>query len=188
MRRYRLAGFLLVAAPSSALAQEPPRLQRVLVTAGDGIGLTSGSSYIGGSNAGVEVFTGSVTAVINREQGVALTAIRIQTIFPTNGNFRDPAYDNPVGNGVLLSYAALTPERNGGPPAAVQIGGGVMRRRIPTTGLNHDSWVGRLGFQSQSLWRPLRGFDFGLGGQMVVMPTSTGAMYATTFDAFVRVP
>src|SRR4051812_11040107 len=122
MRRPTFALLLLVASASSALAQERPPVQRVLVAAGYGIGLTSGSSYIGGSNAGVEVFQGSVTGVINPEQGVALTAFRLQTILPSHGQFRDPAYDNPLADGLVLSYAGLTQDRHGGPPAQVQLG------------------------------------------------------------------
>jgi len=189
MLRHSIAALLLVAATRTGFAQRPP-IERVLITAGDAIGLTSGSSYIGGSNSLVQVFTGSVTGVLNPEQGIALTAFHIQTVSPSHGSFRDPKYDNPVGNGLILSYAALTQQRRGGPPGSVQLGGGVLRRQLPTpTGMEqHDSWVGRLGFQSAPIWRPLRSLDFGLGGEMIVMPTGTGAMYATTFDAFIRIP
>jgi hypothetical protein len=190
MRRHTIAVFLLVAAACAAHAQQRPPIDRVLITAGDGIGLTSGSSYIGGSNALVQIFSGSITAVLNPEQGIALTAVRIQTVAATHGSFRDPVYDNPVGNALILSYAALTQQRRGGAPGAVQVGGGVLRRQLPTASgsRQHDSWVGRLGFQSAPLWHPLRSLDFGLGGEMIVMPTGTGAMYATAFDAFIRIP
>jgi hypothetical protein len=84
---------------------------------------------------------------ITRDVGLDLSAVRMQTIFPSSGGrLNDMEYANPEGDALFLSYAQLSNSRAGGIPEQLSLGLGVARRQTSEAGRTRDTWAARIGY------------------------------------------
>jgi hypothetical protein len=160
--RYRsiALGILCVTFASRANAQSraypTPRVFGVL---GDALAFGQGGAADNG-NTFMQVMRASVVAQLIGTHGVDLTVARLQTIHPSGSRFTDLEFSNPEGDALILSYAGLNRGRAGGIPNEFSIGGGVIRRNTSDPDRTRDSWIGRVGYDSDALYR----FDNHLDG------------------------
>jgi hypothetical protein len=90
---------------------------------------------------------------ITRGVGLDLSAVRMQTIFPSSGRLNDMEYANPEADAIFLSYAQLNNSRAGGIPEQVSLGLGVARRQTSEAGRTRDTWAARIGYAADPFKR-----------------------------------
>jgi hypothetical protein len=129
---------------------------------------------------------GAVTRIAGTH-GIDLTALRLQTIFPSRARLNDLEYANPKGDAIMLSYASLNYSRAGGIPNEFVVGGGVVRRQTSTPGHTRDTWIGRIGYDSDPLKRFSTHLDAGVGIHFYIMEArGNSAAYVASIGLYLR--
>lgn len=155
-------------------------LGEALATGGGGQ-LNNGTTILHAMRvAGVARLTGT--------HGIDLTAVRLQTIFPSHARLNDLEYANPKGDGIILSYASLNGTRAGGIPNELVLGGGIIRRQTSEPGRTRDTWIARLGYDSDPFKRFTSHSDAGVGFHFYLMEgRGNSAAYVASLGLYLRI-
>jgi hypothetical protein len=152
---------------------------------GDALGTAAGG-LLGGTTL-LQAMRVSGVVRIRGDHAIDVTATRLQTFLPPSGSANDYEYGNPEGDALVLSYASLGRSRAHGFPAELSIGGGVIRRNTSEAGRTRDTWVGRLGYDSDPFSRWSHA-DAGVGFHAFFMPTNTRSLlYVATLGLYFRI-
>jgi hypothetical protein len=177
--------FLIVAAAAATAQGRIYPEKRAFLVLGDALGTAAGGP-LGGTTI-MQSMRVSGVLTVHGTHAVDLTATRLQTLFPPSGRANDLEYGNPKGDAVVLSLAELSRSRARGIPNEFTIGGGVMRRNTSEAGRTRDTWVARLGYDSDPFTRWTHA-DAGVGFHAFVMPaTANDVVYVATLGLYFRI-
>jgi hypothetical protein len=183
--RKRLSFLLLgIAASAGAQGRVYAPVRNFLVI---GEALATGAGGPLGGTTVMQAMRASAVVTVRGNHAIDLTATRLQTIFPPGGRANDYEYGNPEGDALILSFAELDPMRARGIPNELAIGGGVMRRNTSEPGRTRDTWVARVGYDSEPFARWTRS-DAGVAFHAFFMPTNTRSLlYVATLGVYFRI-
>ena len=182
-----LAGAHPLLGQESAASFDSPPQSRAWLSLGDALAVAGGGASAGGSNALSQLFRLSATVNVWNDHGLDFTVFRAQTLLPTSGRFGDPDFDNPAGDGLILSYASIAPGRRSADlPAVFTLGAGIARRQTSKADSTHDTWVARLAYDSYPSWRFTRRMDLSVGASVLIMPARNGKSYVAGLGASFR--
>jgi hypothetical protein len=152
---------------------------------GEALGTAAGGP-LGGTTL-LQAMRASIVIGIAGDHGIDITATRLQTFLPPSGHANDYEYGNPEGDALILSYAGLSRSRARGMPSELAIGGGVIRRNTSEAGRTRDTWVARLGYDTDPFSRWSHA-DAGIGFHAFFMPTNTRSLlYVATLGLYFRI-
>lgn len=175
---------LLIASTAAAQGRVYPEKKAFLVV-GEALG-TGAGGVLGGTTL-MQAMRVSAVVTIADGRGIDLTATRLQAILPSKRIGTDFEYANPEADVLVLSYAALGRSRARGIPNEMSIGMGVARRNTAEAGRTRDTWVARVGYDSDpfSRWGHA---DAGISFHAFLMPTNTNSLvYVATLGLFFRI-
>lgn len=156
---------------------------RELFTVSDGIG-TGGGGALNNGTQFLQVMRASA-AVLRGRHGVEVTALRLQEIFGQPRGFTDREFANTEGDGATLSYLRAVRNRSG-TPSVLALGGGVIRRETSEAGRTRDTWLARVGYDTDPFWTP-GPFAAGVNFQGMLSSSRGNSMVAvTTLGVFFR--
>jgi hypothetical protein len=174
-----------VAAAQGSLSRPVFPEKRHFLVLGDAVGTAAGGP-LGGTTL-LQAMRASVVVSIARDHAIDLTAVRLQTFLPPAGQANDYEYGNPEGDALILSYAGLGRSRSRGIPNELVLGGGVIRRHTAEAGRTRDTWVARVGYDSDPFTRWVHA-DAGIGFHAYFMPTNTRSLlYVATLGLYFRI-
>jgi hypothetical protein len=183
--RIRLLFILLVSAMGASAQGRVLPQSKAFFLLGESVGTAAGGP-LGGTTL-LQAMRASAVVAVNGTHAIDLTATRLQTFLPPSGHANDYEYGNPEGDAIILSLAELSPTRAGGMPGELSIGGGVIRRNTSEAGRTRDTWVGRLGLDTDPFSRWSHS-DAGVGLQALFMPTNTRSLlYVVTLGLYFRI-
>ena len=159
--------------------------RKYFLVLGESIGTAAGGP-LGGTTL-LQAMRVSGVITLRGDHGIDISAARLQTFLPPSGQANDYEYGNPEGDALILSYAGLGRSRARGIPSELVIGGGVIRRNTAEAGRTRDTWVGRLGYDSDPFTRWTHA-DAGIGFHAFFMPTNTRSLlYVATLGLYFRI-
>ena len=182
--RLALALVLAVSATASAQGLVYPE-RRSFITIGDGIA-TGAGGILNGTTV-MHVMRISGVTRIKGVHGVDVMAARLQTIFPPGGTVNDYEFTNPEGDALIVSWAQLNQTRARGIPNELALGAGVVRRQTAEAGRTRDTWIARLGYDTDpfSRWSHL---DATVGFNAFLMPANrSNLVYVATLGLIFRI-
>jgi hypothetical protein len=184
MLRKALFFILVLAAGADAQGRVYPERKHFLVL-GEALG-TAGGGPLSGTTL-LQAMRVSAVVTVREGHGIDITATRLQTFLPPGGQANDYEYGNPEGDALVLSYAALGKSRARGFPNQLSIGGGVIRRNTSEAGRTRDTWVARVGYDSDPFSRWSHA-DAGVAFHAFFMPANPGALlYVATLGLYFRI-
>ena len=152
---------------------------------GDAIGSAAGGP-LGGTTL-LQAMRASAVVTIRGDHGLDITATRLQSFYVPDAPANDLEYGNPQGDALIISYAGLGRTRARGIPNELALGGGVIRRKTSEAGRTRDTWVARLGYDTDPFARWSRA-DAGVGFHAFFMPTNTRSLlYVATLGLYFRI-
>lgn len=182
-----LAFLGLAAATAGAQDSRAWPARRAFIVLGDAIGAGGGGQLNTGTTI-TQVMRAGGAMRLTGTHGVDLTAVRIQTIFPPGGRLNDLEYANTKGDGILLSYASFNRTRAGGMPNELVLGGGVVRRQTSEPGRTRDTWIARVGYDSDPFSRFTSHTDAGVGFHFYLMEgRGNTAVYVASLGLYLRI-
>jgi hypothetical protein len=129
----------------------------------------------------------SAVATIRGGQGIDFTATRLQTVFPPSGRVNDYEYANPEGDAYTLSWAQFSRSRARGFPSELALGGGFIRRNTSDPGRTRDTWVARVGYDTDAFFRTSHA-DAGVAFHAFFMPANANNLvYVATLGLMFRI-
>jgi len=135
----------------------------------------------------MQAMRASAVVTVHGNHALDLTATRLQTFLPPGGRVNDLEYSNPEGDALVLSLGILGRSRARGIPNELAIGGGVIRRNTSEAGRTRDTWVARLGYDSDPFARWTHA-DAGVGFHAFFMPANAkNLVYAATLGLYFRI-
>jgi len=174
-----------VASAQGSLSRPVFPNKRAFVVLGDAVGTAAGGP-LGGTTL-LQAMRASVVVTIAGDNGIDITATRLQTFLPPSGTANDYEFGNPEGDALIISYAGLSRSRAGGIPSELSLGAGVIRRHTSEAGRTRDTWVGRLGYDSDPFSRWAHA-DAGVGFHAFFMPTNTRSLlFVATLGLYFRI-
>ena len=174
-----------VAAAQETLERRTYPDKKAFLVIGEALATAAGGP-LGGTTLLQAMRVGGVVT-IHGNHGIDITATRLQTFLPPSGRANDYEYGNPEGDALVLSYAALSSSRARGFPNELAIGGGVIRRNTSEAGRTRDTWVARLGYDSDPFSRWTHA-DAGVSFHAFFMPTNTSSLlYVATLGLYFRI-
>jgi hypothetical protein len=184
MRKAFLVLALAIAADVQAQGRIYPEKKAFLVF---GEALATGAGGPLGGTTLMQAMRVSAVVAVRGTHGIDITATRLQTWLPPGGRANDLEYGNPEGDALVISYAGLSPTRARGIPAELSIGGGVIRRNTSEAGRTRDTWVARLGYDSDPFARWSHS-DAGVGFHAFFMPANANnIVYVATLGLYFRI-
>jgi hypothetical protein len=182
MRRALFA--MLVAASAAAQGNVYPVRDNFIVL-GESIG-TGAGGVISGTTIMQAMRVSLVKQLVGRH-AIDITASRFQAIFPATGRINDLEYANPEADVLVVSWAQLSRSRARGIPNELALGMGVARRNTSEPGRTRDTWVGRVGYDSDPFARWSHA-DTGVGFHAYLMPANANNMvYVATLGLYFRI-
>ena len=180
----KAVALLFLATVAAAQGRVYPE-KKAFIVLGEAIG-TGAGGVLGGTTLMQAMRVSAVVSVADG-RGIDLTATRLQAILPSNRIGTDLEYANPEADVLVLSYAMLGRSRARGIPNELSIGGGVARRNTAQAGRTRDTWVARLGYDSDPFARWGHA-DTGVSFHAFLMPTNTNSLvYVATLGLYFRI-
>lgn len=189
MRRNRflllamLCAMVVITTTASAQDWRAQRTPRAYLVFSEGLGISGGGALTGQSGLSQFLRVSGVVGIRNTH-GIELSAIHVREVLPVAKLFDDPILNNPRADGLILSYASLSPQREGGFPSILSIGGGVLRRPTNDPAKDRETWALHVGLESDLFKPPVDWADLSAGMRLLVMPgTNKRQLYvlAVTF-------
>lgn len=149
-RRSIVLAVLCLTGSFAAIAQAQGRVRppkRAFLVLSEALA-TGGGGQLNNGTTIMHAMRVSAVARVVQHHGLDLTAVRLQTIFPSGARLTDLEYANPEGDALILSYAQLNTRRAGGIPSQFSFGGGVVRRQTSEAGRTRDTWIARIGYDA----------------------------------------
>jgi hypothetical protein len=178
---------LLIAGAASGRAQGtvyPDRKHFIVI--GEALATGTGGSVFGGTTI-MHAMRVSAVATIRGNQGIDFTATRLQTVFPPSGRVNDLEFANPEGDAYVVSWAQFSRSRARGFPNELALGGGFIRRNTSEAGRTRDTWVARVGYDSDAFYRVSHA-DAGVSFHAFFMPANANNLvYVATLGLMFRI-